>query len=354
MARRMKHDEQVDPFTAGEPTLPWEDPEPLHEDEVCTLTGGDYDGPTKRRDNYDAPSNDERSVADIIEDLFPANGGEDGSKPSKAAKRTVGKRMQAKRRDAGRDTGGTHSGKTFKVIKWIVIGVVTINLIPLVMGLFAVIADDLIPGLSDEGGSTTDFPLAGHESPDLPDVDPDSLPDFSEDELEEQAIADFTTARLDAEKANGSDTHGLIAQALDADLSEELGYSAQELGIDTAAYADWLLSKFSYAIDSAYAFDDGTGSLYFNGVAPSHYAIVWDATDSLYTYLSDENLLEAQETHHLTAEQQQTARELFDGALERATASESFASLDFYKEGGAWTMDEEEFNEEMAFVLGLV
>lgn len=64
MARRIKHDAQVDPFTAGEPTLPWdESPSPFGENdqavEECAFGDEPYDGPTKEPDNYNAPAVDE-------------------------------------------------------------------------------------------------------------------------------------------------------------------------------------------------------------------------------------------------------------------------------------------------------
>lgn len=64
MARRNKHDAQVDPFTAGEPTLPWdESPSPFGENdqavEECAFGDEPYDGPTKEPDNYNAPAADE-------------------------------------------------------------------------------------------------------------------------------------------------------------------------------------------------------------------------------------------------------------------------------------------------------
>lgn len=92
MARRTKHDAQVDPFTAGEPTLPWdESPSPFGEDnqavEECAFGDEPYDGPTKEPDNYNAPAADEEQepVTSIdpmyLRELFSLskNGEQDGN-----------------------------------------------------------------------------------------------------------------------------------------------------------------------------------------------------------------------------------------------------------------------------------
>ena len=92
MARRIKHDAQVDPFTAGEPTLPWdESPSPFGENdqavEECAFGDEPYDGPTKEPDNYNAPAADEEQepVTSIdpmyLRELFSLskNGEQDGA-----------------------------------------------------------------------------------------------------------------------------------------------------------------------------------------------------------------------------------------------------------------------------------
>lgn len=64
MARRSKHDTQVDPFNAGEPTLPWDEPDApdlladRHHAEDCAFGEEPYTSPTKMRDNYSAPDSD--------------------------------------------------------------------------------------------------------------------------------------------------------------------------------------------------------------------------------------------------------------------------------------------------------
>lgn len=110
MARRIKHDAQVDPFTAGEPTLPWdESPSPFGEDdqavEECAFGDEPYDGPTKEPDNYNAPAADEEQepVTSIdpmyLRELFSLskNGEQDGN--SKKAGR---RRHRARANKAGR------------------------------------------------------------------------------------------------------------------------------------------------------------------------------------------------------------------------------------------------------------
>lgn len=109
MARRIKHDAQVDPFTAGEPTLPWdESPSPFGENdqavEECAFGDEPYDGPTKEPDNYNAPAADEEQepITSIdpmyLRELFSLskNGEQDGGN-----KKTVRRRHRARANKAG-------------------------------------------------------------------------------------------------------------------------------------------------------------------------------------------------------------------------------------------------------------
>ena len=97
MARRKQHDAQVDPFTAGEPTLPWDEPGVFDglfngiEPETCILDGSPYDGPTKTRDDYEAPSAD---------DTADHSQREQSPSPSEARERK--RQMQAERTAARR------------------------------------------------------------------------------------------------------------------------------------------------------------------------------------------------------------------------------------------------------------
>lgn len=113
MARRIKHDAQVDPFTAGEPTLPWdESPSPFGEDdqavEECAFGDEPYDGPTKEPDNYNAPAADEEQepVTSIdpmyLRELFSLskNGEQDGNSKKAGHRRHRARASKADRPSA--------------------------------------------------------------------------------------------------------------------------------------------------------------------------------------------------------------------------------------------------------------
>lgn len=113
MARRIKHDAQVDPFNAGEPTLPWdESPSPFGEDdqavEECAFGDEPYDGPTKEPDNYNAPAADEEQepVTSIdpmyLRELFSLskNGEQDGNSKKAGHRRHRARASKADRPSA--------------------------------------------------------------------------------------------------------------------------------------------------------------------------------------------------------------------------------------------------------------
>lgn len=121
MARRNKHDAQVDPFTAGEPTLPWDEPpSPFGENdqavEECAFGDEPYDGPTKEPDNYNAPAADEEQepVTSIdpmyLRELFSLskNGEQDG-----AGRKASRRRHRARANKAGGPSA--HAGDSSSV-----------------------------------------------------------------------------------------------------------------------------------------------------------------------------------------------------------------------------------------------
>lgn len=121
MARRIMHDAQVDPFTAGEPTLPWdESPSPFGEDdqavEECAFGDEPYNGPTKEPDNYNAPAADEEQepVTSIdpmyLRELFSLskNGEQDG-----AGRKAGRRRHRTRANKAGRPSA--HAGDSSPV-----------------------------------------------------------------------------------------------------------------------------------------------------------------------------------------------------------------------------------------------
>lgn len=158
MARRKQHDAQVDPFTAGEPTLPWDEPGVFDglfngiEPETCILDGSPYDGPTKTRDDYEAPSADD-TADDSRREQSPS--------PSEARERK--RQMQAERTAARRAAKAAPKDKRGpsplgKTVRAIAIFVVLANVLPALFysigGLFSDLTSETNSPRTHRAGST--------------------------------------------------------------------------------------------------------------------------------------------------------------------------------------------------------
>lgn len=340
MARRNKHDAQVDPFNAGEPVLPWDAPHAFFTDEDqegedCSLGEGSYNGPNKAPDNYEAP---EQSGASA--------GKRPASQRSSTNKPRFGRPSKTARRDRPKRT------KTpLAIFKTIFIFAVVVNLIPLVFGIVTE------SGLPDAIGNAMSG-LFGyvHETEFDVSFGGDS-PAFEEDEEAAEAAkrdcVDLMSARLDAIAENGAPERERVASFLNSLFENNLGYTADELGIDSEAFASWLVSGFRYEIDSCFVYENGEASLYFDTWCPSAYAIADAASGKIYEYLNEAGALNGDVTP-LTDEQKDRARSLFAEAIDGASgASGRFCLVSLSRKGDAWTYSEAELNEQVDMALDI-
>lgn len=331
MAARNKHDIQVDPFNAGEPILPWDEPSTYvgGEGDDCAFGDAPYQSPTKSRDNYDAPSSHDPSARAQFED---AQDRREARRAAKAAAKTAKRQARA---ELKRATGS----KPFRIFKTIFIIVLLVNLLPVIFGLFGLIFDDVLPEIFDDGSS----------------VEETHLPRPVADDVQERECIDTVAARLD-QIANGEDEtiRATIVAQLEGGFSDALGYSAAELGIDPNEYADWLFASFSYEITSVYVYEDGSASLFFDSWSASSYAVEDDMTTAIYDYLDAEGLLRDSSRPPLTEEQRSAVHALFVESLAGADSDDYFCAnvlLDDIVD--VWTIDEEEFESQAEMALGL-
>lgn len=369
MARFWNREEQVDPFNAGEPVLPWDDPSTAHETEGenCAFSDDEpYDGPTKERDHYDAPSSrnaakaSKRSKAksgrkrkasgsapvDNLQELFgevldTMTEGESstdaGSSPYEVEMPTAKSRAAARAEKAGK-TGKKKKSVALTTIKWIFFAIILTNLIPVFIGVVDILIEDIFgPDIESE------YSYDGPEEP-----------DFSDDAAEEQACRDTLGAAFNQALMSEGLAHPMLVQSLNESLLSSIGYTPEELGIDPNTYASWFLSNMTFNVSSVYVYDDGTASAYFDAWGPKDYLVQSEAYDSIWDYLYDEGLLNSDEMVSLTPEQQAAVQEIFDQVLNvSVTDNDSFLSVELEKVDGTWTIDEEEFAEELAQALGI-
>lgn len=359
-------DSQVDPFNAGEPELPWEDPgaladagslageqgeeladEPIedelaadepHLDEPSYAAHGEgplagephkaddnYRAPTTRRRGYDAPS---------IEDSA-------AEKPARPRRRRNRRRASAEPTPTSAHRRGGGLGAVVSIVVFVVaLGMAVVGLV-----------GDII---EDAGGGLGDFMSSGTTAADSA---------FGEgvfdEESEEEAVQDAFEERMDALLANpaAGELHELAASAFDERVTTIFGYSAEQLGLDADAVATWVCGRTSFSVDSVYAYDDGTASLYFDAAAPSVADLVWELDDETSDYLADHDLWGSDVDGEDAVVPSEEDRAYMAGALEdvlgRFGSREAYCSAELEHKDGAWVVDEQDLSEQLDYALGL-
>lgn len=353
-AFRLSHSDesQVDPFNAGEPELPADEPERLDEPPETSDARPDYaphadpggsphksddnyQAPTTRERAYDAPSTDEprRSRRTRAEKAHPTR----TTRPARSASLTsedahpLGPEWQRAADEARRRAGRARGRRLGCMVALIV----ALSLFGSIGGLVASYVPSARRAISDG----IDTVLEGDPSEDPA---PDDGPAWSGDE-QDLAAEKALEERLDVLLANPSsgELHDRVASHLSGWLLQREGYTAEELGIDVNACATWLVSSASYEISSVYTYDDGTGSAYFDMTAlPAHDLL---STSEITPYLLDHNLYyigSEDEPGTLTDAQRAEVAALWDEAAEGVEPRDSFLHVELTLEDGAWIVDE--------------
>lgn len=333
-------DGQIDPFNAGDPVMPGD--EPAWADDEDAGLGGNEDArgheepdyaphgeqggePHKRDDNYQAPTTRRRDYDAPSTEDAPAHG---GARPAAAGRR-----------------GGRGC---------MVLIVSAVLVIVALGGAFAdwvategpSLSDDIDALLDDDGITFDDY---------VSDGDADWRD--TADELD-RAAGEAVEQRLDgllADPAAGP-LHDRAAAYLDEELQSWEGYTAAELGIDADAWATWALTGATYELSSVYAYDDGTGSAYFDTEARNLYGIISEADAELSDYLDEHDLsVRGDETPAPLSEGQRAeVAALWQDACERSGSPEDgFVGVELARTDGTWTVDEESLDEALGSALGL-
>lgn len=142
-------------------------------------------------------------------------------------------------------------------------------------------------------------------------------------------------------------------QKLEAELDEQFastaGYSLTELGVDPAAFAQWLLDDFDYQLDSTFTNSDGTGTTYADVTMRDVYSFAG-------TFLTELSLFSdsAEAASMDEAAVKAKIGEIFNASMDKVTkTADNYISVDLVKQDGTWTVDEEAWSEELDYLFGL-
>ena len=346
MARRDDHAFDIDPFNAGEPVIPWDDPETAHED-GCVFDDKAYKAPAKAEDSYEAPS--KRGDHKGAQGKGPAEkkGPKSSSQHARTASKTVEVAATASsgsaesgtaRRTRQRETSDTPVRARKLSARFIILILVFFSLVG---GLVSCVSS-AIEHVGDSLESQIDGLFDDRDSDDS-DYSYTSKPQtsFSDDEA---AVRDTICARLDALKEDAWMRH-VIANDLSDKLESSLGYSAADLGIDANLWIDYQLDGFTYTISSVFAFDDD-GDMFFDATAPSMDAFVDALQETSGSWLAD------CEGAALTDAQKQRFAEEYAQVIEQGVKdNDYFASIPAKPNGSDWTIDDDDFYTELEYLF---
>ena len=342
--RFSRHDEsQVDPFNAGEPVLPWDEPgaladegdvfddrpyermgEPEQQAEpVEYAPHGEPGGqPHKLEDNYQAPTTRERDYDAPSVDEPAASRRRARRAPRPAAAEPVSDRRPS-------------SARLGRLIATVVVVIIAVNVAVPVITLVGEFAGDV-------SSSTEDTSYLIYES----------------DEADEGAMELAASSALSgalADPESGA-LHDLIAGYLDDKLLSIEGYTAEELGIDADAFASWAIASTSFSTDGAYDRGDGTAVVYADVVAPSVNDVFWAFDDAIADYLVEQDLwgiYGGGQASDLTDEQRAHVGDVFAGVLEEAEGVEGFSSISLRRDGDGWAIDADGLADAFTSIYGL-
>lgn len=368
MARRNTYDEQVDPFNAGEPTLPWDEPHALedflsgdHPDEMCELDTEDYRSPVKQPDSYqapqteavtpaaDAPVKPKRSRRSAGRHAQGSTGNDGGHHPQAPAER----RRAARRTQAPADPASGQKRKGgHRVLRLLIILFFLGNFVP---ALISCTVDTLFDS-TYEPSHTIDY--TPPEPTPEPDDEPEPLLDpapgsVSSGDPDEQAIADTVNARIATLAPDNAEARAIIAEGLTEEIDFYFERTPEELGMDVDAAAGMILERSSFELDAdaTATLSDGTGWTYIVGTCPPVYEIGSALNSSLATYLIDNDLYNSDGT--LSDEQKTQANAMLITAIEATAPVEDNRSIDLTRQGDSWVIDEEDWTDSLQSLYGI-
>lgn len=326
----------VDPFNAGEPVMPWDDPQtsqgeqenPIFTTESAGASGDrGYHAPTKEQDGYEPVMHEAEHDQGFVAEPKQKRAG--ASTPAKT-KRVVVTTSVSK----------PSKGGPKKLILGLVIGAVALNVLLSVIGAAVDIVEDVILDITDSDSTSYTSSYSASSTAKYDDED--------EQKLTEQAQAKLDTALEDTASMDAR-----YLKVLNERLKISLGLTADEAGLDTDAFCTWMRERTTMEISSVFCYDDGT--VYLGSTYPALYKLNDVFGDKAFEYLNKQGIDPYSTTgkHELTDKQKEHVNELFLKGLDKLTQTTSgSARVEFDKEGDTWEIDNDDFAEALDELLG--
>lgn len=167
---------------------------------------------------------------------------------------------------------------------------------------------------------------------------------------EEQPVADAVDAALKAVADKDSSFMSWLSTEVDDEMLDASGVNFSRIGVNSADVADWLLTDFTYSIDSVYVESDGTATVYVDADARVLFDLMTDFVAKLNEYSnSDEYAAASDEQVYAKA-----GELLAQSMAEPAEASWAYTSIELVKSGDTWSIDPDSMEEAIDQMFGLL
>ncbi|MEG0504426.1 MAG: DUF4190 domain-containing protein, partial [Raoultibacter sp.] len=168
---------------------------------------------------------------------------------------------------------------------------------------------------------------------------------------DEKAAADAAKVVLDELKNPTEANINELAASLDEGFASSSGLtSLVDIGVEPKEFARWLLSDFSYELDGAYVYSDGTGTVYADVTTKDYYEFTSIFSDNVNAF--------AQSSEAATLGGDEAAinakmGDLIRSAMNATPTTSTYVSMDVVKTGNTWTMDEASMDALAENIFGI-
>lgn len=327
-----KRDSNIDPFNAGEPVSPWQDPESETRDD-------------EGQEAYGVPHHGDSTPKPPIGQMtgFASNNA-NGPKEPRTRRRSADslKREMARQARAQRTrnkTPGSIARRIFKLILGILI-------------LFLLLST----------GSSIASCAASLFTPSAPN-EPYDIPAFEEDEdsPEAQCLL-LANTRMEHLLLAGTPEHAAVADRIAAAFTQRIendfDLTPDELGVNPAIVAEWVIGSLIYKGVDTHAFpeaDDPYASVYFDVEACSMMTMYYEFQSDLYDYLSEQGLylLDIKQGKELADAQKTDIADILQAAMAETGSRESSMRVRLTLQDDAWKIDEADFERYCDYIFGM-
>lgn len=353
MALFNRRGDDIGPFNAGEPTMPWDDPASTHDIDECIFGEKAYHAPLKPTDNYTPsakqPTDSERTGADgkrTREKEAKKKERKNNVSKTKASAKTAEARtansMAENLQQLDHAAHKVHRGRrTLFTIAALIVGINLIaGLLSSCTSLIVSIASDVF----DDDDTHSSWTYSTDQDDDYGDI----VDDTDRENQGKNAVADYANELL-------SDTEALDAiytEKLNERLKIDLGYTADELGINAQDYCEWARGCTLFTVGNAYTYEKAT-FVYFGTEYPYLSEISETFCDDVESYLDEEGL-DRLYGDPLNDRQKEHIQKLFTEALaEMNTTYSGSGCILLTEKDGEWVFDDDTFKQELYRSIGL-